>query len=401
MAPLRILHVTPYYAPAWTFGGVVSAVTGLATAQAERGHQVTVLTSDALDRSTRNPLRQEVIDNVTVIRCRNISTALHARLNLSIPPGMWASFRHLAPNMDVVHIHELRTVENLLIDHQGAIVLSPHGTLSLDTGRSGFKQAWDMLFGRALLQKIDAVAALTQTEIDEARKLFEQRGVAFPVAEIVPNGVAPDFVVSGNLRKKYNLGDGPVVLFMGRLHERKGLQYLIPAFAEATKNNSSARLMIVGPDDGMLSTSQTLAAQFGVAQQVIFTGLLKGEERRAALATSDVFILPAVGEGLSMAVLEAMVAGLPVIITPGCNLPDVKPRGAGLLVEREVGPLAGALHTLLGDRAKRQQMGEAGQAWVKEQFTWPAIAEQTERLYDRVRWPRNEPQDYRFQSTAS
>src|SRR5260221_12103647 len=385
MVPLRILHVTPYYAPAWAYGGVVSAVTGLATAQAERGHRITVLTTDALDRTSRNPVLYETLDNVNVIRCRNLSTVLHARFNLSIAPGMWSAFRRIVPDVDIVHIHELRTVENLLINRDKPIVLSPHGTLSHGTGRGIFKKTWDKLFGRTLLHKIAAVAALTQAEVDEAKSLWELLGIPFPLCEIVPNGVAANFAVSGDLRTRYGLGAGPVILFLGRLHERKGLQYLIPAFAEVSRDNPSARLLIVGPDDGMLATAQTLAAEFHITAKVTFTGLLQGVDQRAALATADIFALPAVGEGLSMAAFEAMAAGLPLIVTSVCNLPDVEQRGPVLLVELEIVPLANALRVLLEDAERRRIMGEAGRAWVREQFTWPAIAAQSEALYSRLK----------------
>src|SRR5258708_6350686 len=387
---LRILHVSPYYAPAFAFGGVVSAVSGLATAQAECSHHVTVLTTDALTRSQRNPVLRETIAGVDVIRCRNVSSVLRARLNLSFPRGFRAVFAELARRADVVHVHELRTVENVLIDHARPIVLSAHGTLSYETGRGAFKRTWDTVFGRSMLRKIDQVAALTANEADEAHALWMVLGLAtqFPGVSIIPNGVPADFNVDGvdTLRARYALDDGPVVLFLGRLHERKGLQFLIPAFAQATADPelSGARLLVVGPDEGMLAQAQALAAQAGIAGRVTVTALLRDADPRAALATTDIFALPAIGEGLPMAVLEAMAAGIPVILTPGCNLPDLEKRGAGLRIPREVGPLAQALHVLLRDPERRKAMGVHGRAWVQESFTWPVIAAQTEMMYRRI-----------------
>jgi len=92
-----------------------------------------------------------------------------------------------------------------------------------------------------------------------------------------------------------------------------------------------------------------------------------------------------------MAALEAMAAGIPLILTPGCNLPDLEKRGAGLLVPREVEPLADALRVLLRDPARRKTMGENGRAWVQESFAWPVIAAQTEAMYRQVLGKQTQP----------
>jgi glycosyltransferase involved in cell wall biosynthesis len=385
---LNILHITPYYAPAWSFGGVVSAVTGLAQAQADRGHRIHVLTTDALNANppTRNPVMRETLSGVEVIRARNLSTRLHARFNLSIPLGEAAALRSFGP-IDVIHLHELRTFGNLFalraIPPGLPVVLSPHGTLPYGTGRSVVKRTWDRVFARPLLRRINHVAALTRAEAAEATTLWGALRVPFPGATPIPNGIPRDFMASGNLRARYDLGQGPVILFLGRLHERKGLQFLIPAFGRIAQDFPNARLLIVGPDAGMLESARTLAA--GIGGQVIFTGLLTGGDLRAALASADLFVLPAIGEGLSMSAIEAMAAGLPLILTPGCNLPDLEQRGAGLIVPREIDPLADALRTLLGSPTLRRQMGQQGTAWVREAFTWDQIAEQLESLYTRLK----------------
>lgn len=389
---MRILHVTPYYAPAWVYGGVVSAVSGLATTQAARQHHVTVLTTDTLSGAERNPHQREVIAGVEVIRCRNVSNTLRAHLNLSSPVGFRRAFRQLVAEADIVHVHELRTIENLLItSHQPnkPIVLSSHGTLAYETGRSTIKQIWDRLFGSYLARRIDHIAALTLAEADESRTLWHTLNVTFPGVSVIPNGVPTDFgqsvAAADDLRSRYGLGSDPVVLFLGRLHERKGLQFLIPAVARANADllpeYPQARMLIVGPDEGMLISAQKLAVQSGISDRVTFTGLLTGADRLAAFKTADIFALPAVGEGLSMAALEAMAAELPLILTPGCNLPELETRGAGLIVERQVGPLSTALGYLLRAPDRRREMGEQGRSWLEQAFTWPVIAAQTEALY--------------------
>ncbi len=391
---MNVLHVIPYYAPAWVYGGSVRAVTGLTRAQVERGYKVFVLTTDTLSPTARIPTRHEIMDGVEVYRVPNVSNRVRGRLNLSTPRGIARLAERLIRDhaIDVVHCHELRTVENLRVAPVAnalnvPVVVSPHGTLPYDTGRRSIKKGWDWLVSKRLLPRFDGVIALTRAEAEQARALWAAWGLAVATS-VVANGVHGDAFAqlpSGEpFRKQWKLGEGPVVLFLGRLHERKGVQLLIPAFAEALKQSPDARLLIVGPDEGMLSALQAQVRDHQLAGHVVFTGMLTGEDRLAALAAADLFALPAVGEGFSMAVLEAMACGLPVLLTPGCHFPEVAEAGAGIVVERTIAALRGALRDLLADRERLATMGRAARALVETRYTWPQIAAQLDAVYADV-----------------
>lgn len=380
---MHILHLTPYYAPAFAFGGVTRSVEGLARALVRRGHTVTVLTTDTLTQHSRyaGPANEHR-DGVRVVRVRNLSPWLRGRLNLSTPPGLAARARQLLPAADVVHCHEFRTVENLLVTPLAVrtnkpLVLSPHGTLALATGRGTVKAAWDHLFSPFLARRFDHVVGLTDVEAAEARTLWTTWDARAGFS-VIPNGVDPDEYANlpgrESFRERYGLGDAPVCLFMARLHRRKGVSVLVEAFRQA--NVPDARLVLAGPDDGALMSLLPL-----LDDRMTVTGYLDGAHRLAALAAADVLALPAVGEGLPMVVLEAMAAGLPVIVSPGCYLPEVAQSRAGLEVPPQVEPLAAALTTLLTDEARRQQMGAAARALVRDRFTWDAVAAQMESVY--------------------
>ena len=432
---MNVLHVTPYYPPAYAFGGVTRAVEGMVGALIRRGHSVTVLTTDAYTQGERLPphpsealspqpphpdgeeeksraalskasslrssdelkstrtgdlkplsLRErgwgEGVTGETVIRVPNLSVWLRGRANLSTPLGMGRAARPLLEWADVVHVHEFRTLENLLVTPTAArlgkpLALSPHGTLTTETGRGAFKTVWDRLFSPAVARRFRAVIGLTQAEAADARALWAELGAQadFPV---VPNGIDPDEFAHlpdrAAFRAQYGLGDAPVCLFLGRLHPRKGVEALVRAFKAA--DVPGAQLVIAGPDDGALASIQPL-----LDKRITLTGYLAGEARLAALAAADVFALPATGEGLSMASLEAMAAGLPVLLSPGCNLPEAGDAGAGLIAPPEVDPLAEALRTLLTDPVRRAAMGAAGRALVRDRFTWDAVAAALEAVY--------------------
>lgn len=116
-------------------------------------------------------------------------------------------------------------------------------------------------------------------------------------------------------------------------------------------------------------------------ERMVMTGYLDGEERLKALAAADLFVLPATGEGLSMAVLEAMAASVPVLLSPGCNLPQVQPAGAGWIVEPDPSELAQALTQMLADPDRLQAMGAAARQFVAARYTWDKVAEQMEQVY--------------------
>lgn len=381
---MHIVHITPYYAPAYTFGGVVTAVEGLAQATAARGHQVTVLTTDALTFSERfSGNSKETLQNVEVIRSRNLNYALR-RYNLSTPFGLRHELKRLLPSVDIVHLHEFRTVENLLsvplARHKARpILLSPHGTLNQSTGRSSLKSWWDRLISPRIAASISQIVALAEAEASDARTLWNQFGIA-PQISIIPNGVDPTRFASlpdgAIFRERYGLGDGAVILFMGRLHRRKGVEQLTQAFRAA--RIPGAKLVLAGPDEGMLPVLERMKNN-----DIILTGYLNEEQRREALAAADLFALPATGEGLSMAVLEAMAAGVAVLLSPGCNLPEAEQHGAGLIVPPQIEALTHALSNLLEDREKLQQMGKRARLLVNERYTWAKVAAMMETLYQQ------------------
>lgn len=386
---MHIVHLTPYYAPAYAFGGVVRVVEGMAQALIERGHRVTVLTTDAHTQNTRTPApTDEQNGNLRIIRVRNQSVWLRGKLNLSTPFAMRQHAANVLADADVVHVHEFRTAENLLVTPQAhrqhvPLVLSPHGTLTPQTGRSAFKSLWDTLISPPVARRFDAVIGLTDHERTEAAHLWQTFG-ASSAFHVVPNGVRlSDFANLPNritARDRFGLPhDRRVVLFMARLHPRKGADILTQAFQQA--NLTHSHLLIVGPDEGLRPTLDTLAAN---DDRITLTGYLDGDARLAALAAADVFVLPAIGEGLPMAVLEAMACGLPVIISEDCHLPEVPTHSTGIEAPVSIEGVAQALHHIFADDLSRQHMGEAGRRLIESHFTWQSVAVQLEAIYEEI-----------------
>jgi glycosyltransferase involved in cell wall biosynthesis len=377
---MKILHISPYYAPAYAFGGVVRAVEGLAKAQAAQGHHVTVLTTDALSLDSRLVAGEEIQEGIRIIRAKNWFYPLR-RYNLSSPFQLGSIAKNLLPQAEIVHLHEFRSIENLLAVPLAAklnkpIILSPHGTINRQTGRSSLKMLWDKLLSPRIAPKIAHILALAEAELVDIQALWPQFGKTKTAFSVIPNGVnLSDFSSLPNpaaFREKYRLGDARIILFMGRLHERKGVEALTRAFLQAKIPNT--KLVLAGPDEGMRTTLESLANE-----HVILTGYLSGEDRLAALASASLFALPATGEGLSMAVLEAMAAGLPVLLSHGCNLPEAETAHAGRVISPDVDSLKTALQEMFSsDLAK---MGQNARQLIRERFTWEQVVTQLDSVY--------------------
>lgn len=378
---MHILHITPYYAPAYSFGGVVRAVEGIAMEQVAQGHQVTVLTTDAFSRDhTYTQESNETQSDVQIIRVKNWIYALR-RFNLSTPFQMRSIMQSLAASIDVVHLHEFRTLENLLTvsAFSGPIILSPHGTLTRSTGRSLFKRIWDHLLSPVIVKHLDHVVALAGNEQNDVRVIWQQMGWGEIPVNVIPNGIdltlfdgLPDATV---FRQQYNIpSDAHIILFLGRLHRRKGVHLLVEAVTRL--QNEQIHLVLAGPDEGMYTE---LAPRLN--PRIHLTGYLTGEERMAALAAADLFVLPAIGEGLSMAVLEAMTCYLPVILSPGCNLPEVEAAGAGVIVEPVVDDLTATLAEMVSQPEKLHNMGKNARLLIEDRFTLTNITERLIQLY--------------------
>ena len=262
------------------------------------------------------------------------------------------------------------------------IVLSPHGTLNLSTGRGLLKSGWDRLLGAGVAQRIDQVIALTETELGEVQSLWSTFGARHDQTRfsVVPNGIhLSEFAhlpSANDFRARYRLDQSPTVLFMGRLQARKGVDVLVKAFQAA--DVAESRLLVVGPDEGMLSTLRDLADG---DPRIAFTGYLSGEARLQALAAGDIFAMPATGEGQSIAALEAMAAGMPVVLSTGCNMDEVADYGAGYVVQASVEAFAGRLRELLLDGDLRRQMAARARRLVEEKYTWDEVAKELERVY--------------------
>jgi glycosyltransferase involved in cell wall biosynthesis len=317
---------------------------------------------------------------------------LHARRGptaFSYTPQLLNSLQ--AAQLDVVHTHGLWMYPSLAAQVWGQRcgkrwLVSPHGMLdpwAVQNARWK-KRLADLFYERRHLRKAACLHALSKAEATA----FRDYGLANPIA-VIPNGVeVPQCSITASLPEwADHLPRGcRVLLFLGRLHPKKGLLILLRAWARQLQLSSTPWILVVGGWDqnNHRAELEQLVATLGIGSSVRFVGAQFGDQKVATLSLADAFVLPSFSEGLPMAVLEAWAYGLPVLMTPACNLPEGFAAHAAIQAAPDVDSLAAGLKTLFGmDASALRDMGARGRTLVEDQFTWQRVAAQMTDVY---RW---------------
>ena len=256
-------------------------------------------------------------------------------------------------------------------------LISPRGMLepwALQSGSiSAKKLGWILWQGR-LLRQATCIHALCEPEAASIADLKLGRPIC-----VIPNGVAlPD-------EPKGPPSVSPTLLFLGRIHPKKGLAELLTAFAKVEADRRGDwRVVIAGWDDGgHLSALQRLAGRLGIEASVEFPGAVYGDEKDRLFRQSTAFILPSHSEGLPMSVLEAWSYGRPAVISTECHLDIGYERGAAIRADADVTSIEQGLRDLFSKTsAELAAMGKNGRNLVAEKFTWESVAEQFALVYD-------------------
>jgi glycosyltransferase involved in cell wall biosynthesis len=367
---IRLLHVAHTLDPA--AGGVAVVCTRLAAEQLRRGLDVRVL--------ARHPPAtvggRLPPDRVTLSSLGRIRDAVG-----------WAECVHLHGVWDWI------LFRTALAARQAGrpYLVAPHGMLDpWSLGQKRWKKRLALALGfRRLLNGAAALHALNE---DEAR-LIGPLGLRCPVV-IVPNGISLEEVdplppAAEFRRTAPGLGESPYVLFLGRLHPKKGLDYLADAFQTVARQRPEVHLVVAGPDDGAGADFVRRIDAAGLTARVHLAGPLFGRAKWAAFAGASCFCLPSRQEGLSVAILEALACRVPPVISDACHFPEVQQAGAGEVVPLDAAALARSLARVLGDPDARARMGAAGRDLVERHFTWDRVVDRLQDVYQSARAPRD------------
>lgn len=175
---------------------------------------------------------------------------------------------------------------------------------------------------------------------------------------------------------------GRYVLFLSRLHPGKRPALLVRAFARIAEQHPDVSLIMAGPDFGALASVRQAIAETGVAtDRIQIVGEVDGERKAALLQSATCMCLPTEHEGSSVAILESLAVGVPVITTTGACVPEIAKAEAGVIVEPTVASLSSALALLLGDENKRKEMGRNAAALARERFSSRVLTQHLVAMY--------------------
>jgi glycosyltransferase involved in cell wall biosynthesis len=374
MTWLQVLsHLSPH------FGGIAISVPELARATEAHG---------AYDCRIAAFCSGKELMDLPIVQRKNAETFPSTRWRWLTDVRLRSRLKDTIRGASGVHIHGIWEPHCHMTSwaaraHKRPYVISAHGML--DEWALRHKPVKKALYATLIetgnLQRAACLRALSADEVNDYRRL----GLTNPIA-IVPGGIETDRLSSPILfGETYpHLMGRRIVLFMGRLHAKKGLYLLLEAWAAVSRSADDLHLVIAGPDsDSTLASLQRMVDELNLRQSVTFAGMLTGDHKWSALAAASLFVLPSYSEGFSIAVLEALASALPVLVTVPCHIPEVAKHECGWVIEPTLESLKRTLDEFAGlSECDARRMGENGRKLVRRRFDWSVVGRQMAQVYD-------------------
>lgn len=378
---MKILQVIPYFCP--RFGGDVNVCTNLSLELAKRKHEVTIITTDfGFDSQYADTIRSGGVQVIPVTCIANIGLFLFS-------PSMKIWLEKNLKDFDIIHLHNYRSYQNIVI-HQYArkqkipYFLQAHGSVLPVFEKQHMKKLYDFIWGSRILRDASKLIAVSTVE----KRQYLKMGMPQNKIEIIPNGI--DLTEYGTLpergkfKNKYGIGsDEKIILYFGRLHKRKGLEFLITGFSDLLDKYQDVKLVIAGPDDGFLDTLEKQVKKLKINENVLVTGPLYNNEKLEAFVDAGVLVYPGILEIFGLVPFEAIMCGTPVIVADDCGCGEIiKEAEAGYLVKSgDIAGLSAQISEVLANPHNAQEKVKCGQMYIKENLSYDVVMDRFLQLY--------------------
>ena len=393
---MKILHVTPSYLPAWHLGGVVQSISQLCQGLSRLGHEVTVFTTDSgKDQRMAVPVNREVeVSGVNVYYFKTDYSLKYA-YSQALKQACDTSMK----NFDIVHVTSFWCYPGIpavtgALRHRVPYLVSVRGTLRRAALNHKLLKKW-LYFYAIEKRNVKRAAAIHYTAAME-RELDAFHGFSVP-SFILPNGFnITEFQEMGDSHEaKSILGVPPghkVITFLGRLNPVKALDVLIRAMAEDSLKEQEFQLLLAGPDDGVEASLRHMVNALNLKDRVRFLGRVDSRERQTLLAASDILALVSRDENFGNAAVEAMLAGVPVLLSQHVGISrEVLADGAGVVVPLTAEAIAQALRSMLSDPNRLRAMGKTAAASSRGRYDIALVAQKMASAYENILTGRRSP----------
>ncbi|MEM5831157.1 MAG: glycosyltransferase [Candidatus Aenigmatarchaeota archaeon] len=400
---MKVLHVIPSYEPAWRFGGTVTATSNLCRALAKKGIDVTVYTTDAdgkggyLDVPLNEPLDLGGV-KVWYFHCDLLpKDAFYSR-------GLAKKLKETVKDFDIVHVSAIWqwiqvNVYKACKKQNKPYIVTPHSSLmnyAFKFGPKLNKKIYWKLFGKKTIKKASAIHFLCEGEREGSRSLCKD-----VTSFILPNGIDVNKFKRENkkgslLRDKLGIPQEAIVLlFLGRIHPKKQIEYIIKSIPEILKYKKDVFFLIVGPieDENYYNKLKVLLNTLKVSSNVIWIGSVKNEEVIEYYCASNIMVLPSIVEGISMAAIEAMCASLPLLVSNRvANWHEIEEDKAGVIVNPNFAEVCEALLRLCLNPELIKRLSINARKSAEKRYDINKVADLMIKAYEDVLTGRRSPE---------
>ncbi|MEH2153400.1 glycosyltransferase [Nostoc sp.] len=383
---MKILFIAPYIGA--TYGGTSKIVTELVEAISFLGVSVDLVTTHANGSNNLDVPLNEWINQ----KCYRVQyfDCWH-RDDFIISPSLISWLFKNVNSYDIVHSQTvfapmISVAHSICKYFQIPYIVTPHGMLEpwALSYKAWKKRIYYKVFENSAIQNSSAIQATSSFELNNINSLKFQNTV------FVPNGIRrQEFEPLSNREIFYQqfpeTRGKTLILFLGRIDPKKGLDLLAPAFAKVYNQFPHTHLVVAGPDNiGFMDKAQNYFLQADCLDAVTFTGMVSGALKYAALAAANLYVAPSYSEGFSISILEGMASGLPCIITTACNFPEAAKAEAAHVIEINVNAIANALIECLSNPQQATEMGDRAREFIFQNYTWDRAADKLIQVYKSV-----------------
>jgi glycosyltransferase involved in cell wall biosynthesis len=413
---IKLLHISPSYYPAFRFGGPIQSVHLLNKALVKKGVKVDVLTTNAgltqdqrkriKDKSKEKPfdsaqgdtngwIDPSLLDNADKAETSGLRVKYldfvgyeHYNFSLQMVKEIWK----IVGDYDLVHITAVWNFPVLAgalisIIKKKPYIISPRGVLHQEalTSKSGLvKKLYFNLFAKHYLQKAAAIHYTSQIEKEKSEQILKHKN-----SFVIPNGIdISSIALSG--KGTAPVTDKKYLLILGRIDRIKGIDILIPAFANIVKKFNDLILVIAGDERSPYAQEvRKMVEEKKISNNILFTGQVTGDDKWVLYKNALMFVLPSYSENFGMSVVEAMACGCPVVISDKVGIyKEIADNNAGIIVKTDVESVEEGIFKLLNDEKLRETISHNGKAMVEKFYDIDKVADKMIEVYERIKIKR-------------